>query len=113
MTPTIVGAIIAGAVSLVVGAVTAYFAWKQRHTEVNAPDRLADAFVDLTNSLREEVDRLKANQKDNELRIRRLEQRARLDEATISSLGKQIDWLLSRLRREDRDEFEALFRQNK
>lgn len=110
MNATIVAAAIAGITSLAIGAVTAYFAWKQRHTEVNSPSQLADAFNGLVSSLRAEIARLEARQVAADIRIERLEQRARDDEETIRSLGHQIDWLVERIDDHLRAEFEALFR---
>lgn len=109
MSAAVLGSLIAGITSFLVAGTTAYFAWRTRHSELNAPDKISAGFTELVSDLRKEIDRLEKRQLASDIRIEKLEARARQDEETISGLQSQIKWLLSRLRREDKAEFEALF----
>lgn len=109
MSAAILGQLIAGAVALIVGFTSAYFAFRTKDVELNAPDKISAAFIDLTSGLREEIERLEKRQRATDIRIEKLETRAREDEATIARLQSMIRWLLSRLRQEDKDEFDRVF----
>lgn len=109
MSATVLAPVITGVVAIVVGFTTAYFSYRTKDVEMNAPDKIAAGFTDLVAGMREEISRLETRQRATDIRIEKLEQRAREDEATIGALQSQIRWLLSRLRREDRDEFDRLF----